>query len=309
MKHNDTIKHSLSVGAVVLSALLLVGCSSGAQNSSLPNVSSGQGGQSDGMAEPAPFQEDGAASEIAPDQRQVVTTGSVSLTVEDPIEAAEDALAITEKAGGRVDSRTESPGTDNQPASANLTLRIPSDKLDASLAELKELGTVNHVSLNASDVTQQTQDLDARITSLQTSVDRLLGLMSNATDTADLITIESALSERQSELESLQSQRDFLSDQVDYSTLTLELYAEGVVAPGAPDNFWTGVVAGWNALVATLGGLLVGLGVLLPWLLVLAVVGAIVLLIVRLSTRKRRMARAVTPAQPAAPVDPPAPTG
>lgn len=301
MKHNDTLKHSLSVGAVVLAALLLVGCSAGAQNSSSPDVRSGQSDQSGGVAEPAPFKEDGAAGAVTPVERQVVTTGSVSLTVEDPIKAAEDALAITEKAGGRVDSRTESPGTDNQPASANLTLRIPSDKLDASLTELKKLGTVNNVSLNASDVTGQTQDLDARITSLQTSVDRLLGLMSSATDTADLITIEGALSERQSELESLQSQRDFLSDQVDYSTLTLDLYAEGVVATGAPDNFWNGVVAGWTTLVATLGGLLVGLGVLLPWLLVLAVVGAIVLLIVRLSTRKRRAARTTPPSTPPGP--------
>ena len=62
--------------------------------------------------------------------RDVITTGSVSITVEDPIRAAHDAVTITEQADGRIDSRTENPGTDNQPASASLTLRIPATALD-----------------------------------------------------------------------------------------------------------------------------------------------------------------------------------
>ncbi|MEB0260006.1 DUF4349 domain-containing protein, partial [Undibacterium sp. 5I1] len=75
-------------------------------------------------------------------------------------------MTITEQAGGRIDSRTENPATDNQPASATLTLRIPAAALDRTVTDLKKLGTLNYVSLNASDITQQTQDLDARITAL-----------------------------------------------------------------------------------------------------------------------------------------------
>ena len=250
----------------------------------------------------------GTTSDTQAANRDIITTGSVSLTVKDPIKAAQDAVTITEQANGRVDSRTENPGTDSgiqnpipydgmtypiQPGpmpSAFLTLRIPSDELDRTLTELKKLGTVNYVSFNASDVSQQTQDLDARITSLGASVDRLLSLMSQATNTTDLIAIEGVLSARQSELESLKSQRDYLSDQIDYSTLNLELYGEGLIAPGSPDDFWTGVVAGWNALLATLGGALVVFGVALPWLIVLGAVGVIVLLIIWLSTRKRKAA-------------------
>jgi hypothetical protein len=167
-------------------------------------------------------------------------------------------------------------------------LRIPADDLDRTLAELKKLGTVNFLTLNAADVTQQTRDIDARITSLKTSVDRLLALMATAKDTSDLIALESALSSRQAELQSLQSQRDYLSDQIDYSTITLELFSEGTVAPPQPGTFWDGIVAGWNALIATIGGVLVGLGFILPWLAALGVVGAIVLLILWVSTRKRK---------------------
>jgi hypothetical protein len=227
-----------------------------------------------------------AAGDAAIADRSVITTGSVSLTVADPIRSAEDAATIVEEAGGRVDSRTETPETDNQSASANLSLRIPVGDLDRTLDALRALGTVNYVSLNASDVTQQSQDLDARITALTTSVDRLLALMAQATTTTDLIAIEGELSTRQAELEGLKSQRDYLTDQVEYSTIALDLYSTGTVAPGAPDNFWTGIVAGWTTLVTALGALLVGIGFALPWLAIVAVAGGIVVLIVRLATRK-----------------------
>lgn len=290
------MKRTLAATAVVLAALLLSGCtSSGTTDSSGPPVSEGGGV----VGEPAPDKGvnglDGGDSSGGRDgdvvqDRDVVTTGSVSITVKDPIKAAQEAVTLTEQAGGRIDSRTENPSIDSQPASANLVLRIPAEELDRVVAELKKLGTVNKVSLNASDITQQTRDIDARITSLQTSVDRLLALMTEATDTTDLIAIEGALSQRQTELEGLQSQRDYLADQVDYSTISLDLYAVGTVPPPEPDNFWDGLVAGWNALLGALGGALVAVGFLLPWLAVLGVIGGLVLLIVWLSTRRRKAA-------------------
>ncbi|MGO4690728.1 DUF4349 domain-containing protein [Glaciibacter sp. 2TAF33] len=284
------MKRTLALTAVMLSALLLSGCTSGAQTAT-------SGGQvvtpyqapDSGKGTPGVVQ--GEAADLPAANRDVVTTGQVSLTVDDPIRSAQDAVRITERAGGRIDSRTENPGTPNQPASANLTLRIPADSLDRTLTELKKLGTVNFVSLNASDVTQQTQDLDARISALQTSVDRLLDLMSKATSTTDLIAIESALSERQANLESMQSQRTAIGDQIDYSTIGLDLYSTGTIAPGAPDNFWTAIVAGWNAFVATLGGFAVAFGYALPWIVALALAGLIVAAIVWASTRKRNAER------------------
>ncbi|TFC12412.1 DUF4349 domain-containing protein [Cryobacterium algoritolerans] len=287
----------IPIAALAVAVLLLAGCSAQGSSTSGSNPGGTTGSDSSGGVVGAPQPgapdsavKDGTTGEVKSSNRDVITTGSVSITVADPIRSAQDAVTITEQAGGRIDSRTENPATPNQPASANLTLRIPSNELDRTIAELKKLGTVNFVSLNASDITQQTTDLDARITSLKTSVDRLLTLMRQAGNTTDLIAIESALSARQSELEGLQSQRNYLSDQVDFSTIRLDLYSTGTVAPGSPDSFWTGIVAGWNALVAALGGALIGIGFVLPWLLSLGAVTAIVLLIVWLSTRKRKAA-------------------
>jgi hypothetical protein len=290
--------------AAVLMVVALAGCSSSGSSDSSASV---------GRADVAPLSgtgtssfADGSGQLAAPESarntqatgRDVITTGSVSVTVSDPIRAAQDAVTITEQADGRIDSRTENPSTDHQPASASLTLRIPSGALDHTLAELKKLGSVNSVSLSSADVTQQTVDLDARITSLHTSVDRLLDLMSKSTNTADLIAVESALAERQSELEGLTSQRTFLADQIEYSTISLELSADGVIAPSSPTNFWGAIAAGWAALVAAGAGLLVALGFALPTLLALGLIVAIVLVVVRRVRQRRSTGAGSEPGAP-----------
>ncbi|MBG6214196.1 MAG: DUF4349 domain-containing protein [Cryobacterium sp.] len=282
------MRRTWAVIAVLLTSVLMAGCTANSNGSGSTDSS----GSVSGGVVPAEGGKAvvGTTGDVNTANRDVITTGSLSITATDPVAASETAVTITEQAGGRVDSRSENPATDIKPASASLTLRIPSDELDRTLAQIKKLGRVNVVSLTAQDVTQQSQDLDARITALTTSVDRLLALMASATTTADLISIESALSSRQSELESMQSQRDYLADQIDYSTVQLELVAEGTVAAGGPDSFWSGIVTGWTALVTALGGLLVGLGVALPWLVALAIFGAIVLLTVRLFARRRKAA-------------------
>lgn len=281
---------ALPAAAAAAIALLLSGCtnaldaSSGGTPAEAPTLQAPDGGGTDESGGDATSDEAGAQ----PEDRSVITTGWISITVDDPIASAEEVAGVAERAGGRVDERTETPGSGVQQPSASLTIRVPADELDAVVAELRELGDVSSVSMQASDVTQQREDLDARIGALTTSVDRLQQLLSTATTVADLIAIESELTTRQSELDSLTQQRDLLVDQVDFSTLSVALETEAVAPEPVPDDFWSGIVAGWNALVGFAGGLAVAVGVLLPWIAALAVLAGIVIAVVVLATRGRR---------------------
>jgi Domain of unknown function (DUF4349) len=293
-----------AAAAAAITALLLAGCTAGAGESDAPPVEAPSG-----EVAPEPGTTDGKAAENATGSatdaqladRSVVTTGWVAITVEDPIGAAEDASDLATQAGGRVDSRNETPGTDSQPPSATLTLRIPADELDAVVDELRALGTVTSVSMDATDVTQQRQDLDGRIEALTASVDRLMELLGTATTVADLIAIESELTTRQAELDSLTQQRDSLVDQVDFSTIQVDLVTEEVAPDPQPDDFWSGVVAGWNALVAFASRLGVAVGVLLPWLAAALIAAAIIIVIVVLAARRRRPGTDAAPSAGATP--------
>jgi uncharacterized small protein (DUF1192 family) len=282
------------IPAVLLAvAVCLAGCSTSqsASDSAAPSVRDGAQSSmtDDGAGGPVESEAgvvDGAAL-VAPD-RSVVTTGTVTVTAEDPIAAATEAVRIVEGAGGRVDARTETAPTKQTQGAANLTLRIPSSALTATVDALKKLGTSPNVSLSSVDVTTQTQDLDARIAALRASVDRLTALLATATDTKVLIELETAISERQGNLESMEAQRRSLADQVSLSTVDLALISVTDAPVEQPDTFWSGLAAGWGALTGFAGLLLVAAGVLLPWAALAAVGAGLVLLVVR----RRRASRA-----------------
>lgn len=273
----------------VLAVLTLSGCAAGFGSSDTATDSGGFAAPEQIYVEGVSPGSDGLLGSdgaVSGTEREVITTGYVTITVESPRDAAADAIRIVEAAGGRVDGRSEYAPRGGDGGSASLTLRVPSDDLTKTLAALRELGDVQEVSLNSSDVTMESRDLDARISALSASVDRLLALLANASDTDTLIQLETAISDRQAQLESLESQRRFLSDQVSLSTIQLNLVTEQVVPDPEPGDFFSGVVTGWTAFVAFFSGLIVVIGVLVPWLVFGALIAAIILLIVRLRRRK-----------------------
>ncbi|CDO07898.1 DUF4349 domain-containing protein [Mycolicibacterium cosmeticum] len=230
-----------------------------------------------------------APPDVPDTKRDIVKTATVTITAADPPVTADRAAEIATTAGGRVDNRSEDAGSGTGRAHVSLTLRVPAAKLDAALADLKKLGTVESVQITSDDVTAQRVDLDARITALQTSVDRLLGIMRDAKDPEALIKAEEALSQRQADLDSLRAQRAALGAQIDYSTVNVEIRAERVGGP-APEQyhgFFGQVERGWDLLMSALWQTLLAVGLLLPWLAAVAVAGGIGYAIVRL-VRSRR---------------------
>ena len=257
-------------GLIVL--VVVTACSAGSppgspgSSGTAEDYKAGGGSASEPMPITGPVPQDApkAPPEMA---RDIVKTATVSVTADDPVAGADRASALATDAGGRVDARTEYGGSALDPARVTLTLRVPADKLDGVIDGLKALGTVDSLDLRAEDVTSQRVDLDARIKALQTSVDRLLAIMRDARDPSALIEAESALSQRQADLDSLRAQRAALGEQISYSTVTVDLVAgeTGGPAPARYQGFLGQMERGWDALVDTGSNLLLLVGLLLPW--------------------------------------------
>lgn len=299
------MRTTTAAGAIAIAVVLgITGCSaSGGAPMGASGESAGEAGRGGGALVEESAASPGEDLAVDPDAsgRAVVTTGSVTVSAAHPIEAAADAVRIVERAGGRVDDRREySPEDgdgDGGEGSASLTLRIPSAELTAVLDELRGLGTAQEVSIGSEDVTTASADLDARISALSASIDRLTSMIGKAAKTSDLIELETAIGSRQAELESLQAQRRSLDDQVAMSTIHLELVSVAVATaqapPEGPGTFVEGLLASLDGMRAVGAGLLVAAGVLLPWLVVLGglALGAVALI--------RRIARRTPVARPA----------
>ncbi|GAB2815759.1 hypothetical protein GCM10027022_02260 [Alpinimonas psychrophila] len=285
------MKRLLALG-VLASALLLTGCSTG--GSTAPSVSLLDSGMvtSEGLkANPnGSVATDSSGAVVTDSSRSVVKTSAVSVAVEHPFDIAPELAAIAARAGGYVQDSSSSPASDYQSESAFATLRVPADKLNSVTEEVLALGSFVSSSQSETDVTLQVTDVEARIASLTTSIDRLTALMANATNTADLLAAESALTQRQGELESLVGQRDYLANQVDLATLSVSVIQTTDAAPTS-QSFWDGLSQGWQSVINVGSVLVVALGFLLPWLAIMAgialVAGAVIWLSVR-ATRSRR---------------------
>jgi Domain of unknown function (DUF4349) len=151
-----------------------------------------------------------------------------------------------------------------------LTLSVPADKLDAALDQLARIGTtVLQRNLSTQDVTAQYIDTSSRVKTMRASVDRVRALMVQAKDLGQVVALESELSRRQGDLESLESQLDALNNSVERSTLSVSLSTPGT-APVAQAGFVAGLRSGWDAFIASARGLFTAIGAVLPFALFFA---------------------------------------
>lgn len=106
---------------------------------------------------------------------------------------------------------------------ANLTLRIPAERLDEFTAAVDAISNVVSSSRDTDDVTLQYVDTESRVKALETERDRLLELMEQAETMSDLLEIESRLTDVRGELEQYASRLKVLDNQIDYATVNLSL--------------------------------------------------------------------------------------
>ncbi|GAB3155081.1 hypothetical protein GCM10027058_26770 [Microbacterium neimengense] len=240
---------------------------------------------------------DGGRSAATDAGREVSASGWLQMTVDDPEDIQQQITSIVTGVQGYVSSASiaGSPATTDPiypgPAQSSITVRVPADRLQDVIDQVGALGTVSASSVDRFDVTDQAVDLRARIAAQETSVARLTELLGQSASVADLIAAESALADRQAALDADRQQLEMLEDQVAMSTLTVTLSEKDAAPQADPAGFGDGIAAGWAGLVATVNGIVIGLGFLLPWLAVVAV-AVVVVWAVRRVARGRRARRA-----------------
>ena len=280
------MKHIFAPVALALSAtLVLSGCQTSTRDmyddwSVQPSV-----GMGSDMAVTEQFAPDVAA---VSGERFDIITGDLYLTVDNTTETADRITVIVTDAGGRVDSRTDYLDAATQSPSSYLWVRIPTTVLDDTMATIQALGQVERVSTGRMDVTLQVIDLGERIQVLNASLERLETLLEQATTTPELIELETAITQRQAERDSLVSQQNYLSDQIQFASISIELRTEGEAPPRDPDSFGGAIVAGWFALVAFASSSVIFVGMALPWLAIAAVIIAPIAWLIARRRKKNR---------------------
>jgi hypothetical protein len=152
------------------------------------------------------------------DQALVIKTGTVQLEVKDLTVLIKARTAIV-GLGGYVAGSQQSSGGDHKVAS--VTYRVPADRWDEALDALKGLATkVVSEQTQAIEVTGQVLDLGARIDNLRASERALQEIMSRATKIAEILEVQSRLTDVRGQIEQLATQKAHLEDQAAFGSLT-----------------------------------------------------------------------------------------
>lgn len=218
--------------------------------------------------------------------RALVRTAQLTVEADDPVAVTRRVRTAVAGVAGTIAQETSSD------TGAQLTVRVPADRLDQLIDAIGGFGRVTNRSAQVVDATEDVVDLDARVASQRASVDRVRALLAQARSIGDIVSVESELTRREADLDSLTGRLAALKDQVALSTLTVDLEKGPATTEPNPQpvGFLAGLAAGWDGLKVVGAGAGTAVGYVLPFVPVLAVVLALAWLGRRV-TRARRTAR------------------
>jgi len=289
-----------AAGLALLAAVGVAGCSGGgSKTASSSAVSSGlsRSGADAGMSgvpneAPPASGTNPAKVPVLPTviQRSIIHTGDMTVRVADVNQAATQAEALADAAGGYLgaDDRQINAGQ----SIATLTLRVSADRFDATLAAIAQLGKERSRTVSTQDVTSQVIDIAARLRTQQASVARIRALLAKATTIGEIVSIESELTQREADLESLEAQQAKLGDLTALSTITVTLLGPQAKQAAAnktehKSGFVAGLSRGWHTFLASMAWLLTVVGAILPFAIGIVLLAWLARLLVRRMQARR----------------------
>ncbi len=238
----------------------------------------------------------GSDSAATPEtERSIIATGTISLSSKDVAETRREVQRIVDAQGGDITDENTESDDEGETTYARLVIRVPSSKFSESMEALEKAGVLRSSNRGSEDVTTQVIDTRARVRAQEASLKRVELLLAEANSLKDIICIESQLTSRQAELDSLKSQQAWLEDQTSLSTITVDISTHHPEAQEETDETPAGFVAGLKSGMNAMGAMLVTVATILGALLPFAVVALVLGLPIWLAVRRRRATDAPTP--------------
>ena len=218
--------------------------------------------------------------------RVVIEESALSLVVKDVSKEADEVVKYAEKEGGfLVSSEITSP--EESPV-ATVTVRVPSAKLRTAIEYYRTLAVkVSSENIIGIDVTEEFEDLDARIATLEGTIDQFEAIKARATKIADLVSITEQIITLQEQIDLLKGSKKFIEESAAFPKITASLATDEFALPyQPPEGFRPGVIFK-QAVRALLSGVYAVAGGLI-WVGVYAVVWVPVLLVIIFLRRRQK---------------------
>ena len=219
-------------------------------------------------------------------ERKLIKNGSMTLVVDNLEQTRSEVLNLIEKYGGYC--ANEQYSSWEHSSAYNLTVRIPCGNFDSFVADVEAgKGKIESKSMYINDVTAEYIDLETRLDTKRSYLARYKELLKSAKSVQEIVSIEDKIRSLEEEIDSTVGQLKYLSNQVDYSTLHLNIrHDDANYDPHHPEHNQSVAQRLWQSLQSGFRGLVDFVFFLVriwpAWIIILIVFGII---------RKRRKAQ------------------
>jgi hypothetical protein len=206
--------------------------------------------------------------------RFLVRTGDMTIYVDEGRvpEASARVTALANGLNGYVVSSQITLTSEGERPYASITVRVPSRSYEQAISRFSELGTVETLNTSTQDVTGEYVDIQARLKHYRAVERRLLGFLSRTTTVGEALTVQQRIDATQLKVEQLSGQLKSLRTQVVYGTLTVGITEppEDVQPDKDENRFVAALGDSWDLIVGGYAAIVVGIGAVLPFLVLIA---------------------------------------
>lgn len=170
--------------------------------------------------------------------RDVIKNGDIEVQVSDVKSNSTAFSKYVQANGGYVEASNLT--NDEQNPQASMTVRVPAQRFEETMAYLRNLGKVVTDSTSGQDVTAQIADTTARIRVMKAEEDQLVTLLSAARKIGEILEIKDRLNQVRQEVESLESQSKSLKSLAALSTINVTFSEKPKVNDEIKKDDWLG---------------------------------------------------------------------
>ena len=232
--------------ALLVLACILTGCGAVAMDS-MESGAVNNSGSFDGIYEEFAPGDSGSGAQLS--DQKLITTVEINAETEDLDALMPQLSEHIAQLGGYVEFQNTYYGSaysSYRHRSANMTIRIPADKLSDFLLHVEGASNVISKQQSQDNVTLQYVDTESRVAALEAERDRLMELLEQAGDLSDLLKIEERLTDVLYDLESTTAKLRSLDNQVSYATVNLYIDEVKIFTETQEQTVWQRIASGFG---------------------------------------------------------------
>lgn len=220
---------------------------------------------------------------------KIIKTAEIDLETKNYTKAIESIISTVKEKGGYIQSSKSYGSYDDNSRGANYVIRMPKSYFDEFITNVGNLGKITSSSTQGENISSQYYDTEAHLKALKVQEDRLLELLKKSGSLKDILEIENQLSNVRYQIESLTSSLKNWDNQVDYSTININVHEVSVLTV-KPVSLGDKIKKTFNDSLKSLGSLfriiLLVVVALIPYLIIIVPISAIAYVLVKKRKKK-----------------------